>query len=223
MPTGYTEELYKKEIPFEQFVMTCARACGPCISMRDMSLSAKIPAKFEPDVYHKNESEKAKETIERLSAMTTEECEAAAEKEYKASKAMHEKAKIEREELRDRLMAMRTKVADWKPPSKHHEELKKFMISQLDDAIKHDASPWTHEAVKRTAAAWRSENLADARSEQKYHANEYKKEVDGVAFANRWLAELRESLEIRKSRSSKEEREEGSDGRNNIAGGCDYA
>lgn len=198
MPTGYTEELYKKEIPLEKFIMTCARACGPCISMRDMSLSAKIPEKFEVNDYHQKESEKANATIERLSAMTTQECEAAAEKEYKNAKAMNEKAKIEREELRDRLMVMRAKVADWKPPTKDHEGLKKFMIGQLDDAIKYDATPWDIEIKKRTAAAWRSESLAEARDEQKYHATEYKKEVENVAFSNKWIAELRANLGIGK-------------------------
>jgi len=46
MPTGYTAEIYEgeKEVTFEKFALTCARAFGACITIRDEPMSASISA-----------------------------------------------------------------------------------------------------------------------------------------------------------------------------------
>jgi hypothetical protein len=39
MPTGYTAELIEKGMEFNDFVLTCARAFGACIELRDRKLA----------------------------------------------------------------------------------------------------------------------------------------------------------------------------------------
>lgn len=59
MPTGYTVKIYNGEkVSGKDFLMTCARNFGTCITMRDEPLSKPIPDKFEPSKFYENELKK---------------------------------------------------------------------------------------------------------------------------------------------------------------------
>lgn len=73
MPTGYTADLMEKGMEFKPFVLQCARAFGALITMRDDSLDAPIPEKFEPDDYHIKKLAEAIQEQKRLQSMTDDE------------------------------------------------------------------------------------------------------------------------------------------------------
>ena len=54
MPTGYTAVI-EDGCTFKEYVMTCARAFGATISMREEPLSKEIPEKFEVSDYALNQ------------------------------------------------------------------------------------------------------------------------------------------------------------------------
>ena len=59
MPTGYTAKLMEQGQTFPEFIMSCARAFGALIMMRDDPANAPIPEKFEPSDYHVRALKKA--------------------------------------------------------------------------------------------------------------------------------------------------------------------
>jgi len=137
MPTGYTEDI-KKGITFPQFAMSCARAFGACITMRDDSTDTPIPEEFKPSDWNLEELRKAEVTLEKLKDMTETEAERFARVEY-----WQESNRIVLEIKEDRkLMAqyrsMLEKVRQWQPPTLEHIEFKDFMVQQIERSIKFD-------------------------------------------------------------------------------------
>ena len=50
MPIGYTSKLHDGDQPFNEFIMSCARAFGALVTMRDDPNDAPIP-EFEVSEY----------------------------------------------------------------------------------------------------------------------------------------------------------------------------
>ena len=59
MPTGYTSKI-ADGIGFKDFALSCARAFGACIEMRDDPSDKPIPNEFKPNDYHKKRMAAAK-------------------------------------------------------------------------------------------------------------------------------------------------------------------
>src|SRR5688572_14375055 len=76
MPTGYTSTLMEKGQSFPEFTMLCARAFGALIEMRDESLDATIPEKFEPSDYYTDRIAALKAELDTLTSMNASEREA---------------------------------------------------------------------------------------------------------------------------------------------------
>ena len=83
MPTGYTSKIYDGEqVTGKEFLMTCARAFGALIEMRDESLNAKIPEELEVNTYHKKELENAKQKLKSIKNMSIEEVQKLVDEDY---------------------------------------------------------------------------------------------------------------------------------------------
>jgi hypothetical protein len=194
MPTGYTDEACKKDVPFNKFVWDCARAFGALIMMRDDSLSTPVPESFEPSDYHPRELAKAKLELAQAENMTLAEAKKAAMASYKTAKARLNEVTEETALVRTRLLKLRAEADAWVPPSEDHAGLKKFMLEQLDETIKYDGtvSSFYSEAAKKPASAkeWQSSAIASAKHSVEYHAKELEKEVERIAQRNKWISDL---------------------------------
>ena len=140
MPSGYTADLYegKKDVTFEKFVLTCARAFMS--SMRDEPLGADIPdPKIEVESYIKDNITTAKKDVAKYAKMTVAEAGKQMKKNSDENKAFIKKAKLEARDIFMRYHTMLTKVEHWNPP-KDLESLKKFMQDQLSESIKFDCA-----------------------------------------------------------------------------------
>jgi hypothetical protein len=138
MPTGYTECI-SKGVSFEKFVMTCARAFGACIEMRDDSLSVPIPEEFKPSTYHIDALATAQTELEHLSTVTIDGAEWRANVEYNHLVAERNEYIKKNVELLQKYNDMLFKVGAWQPPTPDHIELKKFMLQQLKESMKFDS------------------------------------------------------------------------------------
>lgn len=200
MPTGYTADVLDGKVTdFKTFALRCARNFGALITMRDESMDAPIPEKFNPSDYHEKEIQKAQAEVARVLALTSEECDAAQRKEWREAMDAHHKHVEDCTAAKGRLLAMRSQVADWQPPTPDHQNLKDFMIEQLDETIRFDGEPGSYylEKAQRlltTGATWRKvrlEDLADTISRnKKYHEEDVQRTND----RNRWVDALRKSL-----------------------------
>lgn len=194
MPTGYTAELCEGEVPFEKFVLKCARAMGALIEMRDDAMDAPIPEEFKPSNYHQKRLDEELAELEKLEGMTDAEAEAEAEKEYQKAVKEHEESVAQTAAVRSRLVAMRSRVSQWVPPTKDHENFKKFMLEQLDETIKWDGTSHSSKPKKRSGSSWKKDGMKSAKDSIVYQKREHDEEVQRAKERTQWVADLRASL-----------------------------
>lgn len=195
MPTGYTDEI-AHGITFEKFVMTCARAFGALVNMRDERLDAPIPEKFPVDDYHKKMIDETKAQIIKVRAMTRESVDAEAEAEYQTALADRAKELVRRNALRAKYDAMLARVRAWIPPTPDHEGLKAFMQSQIEDSIKWDCLVDFDEIEiqKERGEVWRIQKLIALKRDLTYHEKHNAEEIERTERRNAWVAALRTNL-----------------------------
>jgi hypothetical protein len=194
MPTGYTNELYKGEQSFRDFVLTCARAFGAAIHMRDEALEPTLrPQEIEP--YYAERLEASKRRLEELNALTPEQALARSNAEFEEEIASSNKYAAELAGQNARYMAMLQKVMYWEPPTADHRELKNFMIDQLKKSVEWDCrSTSPSERSKKSGTEWLRGAKDRASQDVEYYQSAIKKEVERVEKANQWIAELLKAL-----------------------------
>lgn len=196
MPTGYTAKLVDEGQTFNEFVLTCARAFGACITLRDDPLSADIP-KFEPTDYHKKAINSAIRKKDRLEAMTPAQASRYGmnerEKEIKSIKNTLKKANLQN----DRIYKMLKAVRGWTPPTEEHDGLKTFMIEQLEMSLD-DMNYWNGRLAEindKSELSYYTDALALAKRDILYHIEENRKEIERVNGRNKWVEDLKASLQ----------------------------
>lgn len=207
MPTGYTAAI-ADDITFDAFVMSCARAMGALVMMRDEPMDAPIPERFEPSDYHTKKIAEATATIDRLAGMTDAEAEQAARDAYEAAISAQAAAIHRNDTLREKYRAMLAKVEAWKAPSADHEGFKTFMVEQITGSIDFDCDNRYYREQKHTkltGAEWRAQEEAKARKDIAYHEAENAKEIERTEARNTWLRQLRESLKTANGANNRRE------------------
>jgi hypothetical protein len=197
MPTGYTA-MIDGTCTFKKFAMTCARAFGSCITMRDDPFDKEIPEKFEESPYHKDRYKEETTELARLEAMSITDAEIQARQEYE-KKVAHNSEHLEKCNTQISYYGQMLKhVYAWNPPTHEHTELKKFMIQQITDSIKYDDMRQYYEEnmpVLQTGKQWLKSKIAQTKDSIKYHEKNIQKETELTAFRNKWIKDLRDSLE----------------------------
>jgi hypothetical protein len=196
MPTGYTATLMEEGQSFPEFVILCARAMGACIEMRDESLDAKIPDRFEPSTYHTERSKEAKARLAELKKMTNAERIAFGEARRKEAVKSCEQWIAKRNQENGRLNEMEQKVRAWQPPTKDHVRFKEFMLEQLN--ISKNETSYPDESLKEAKAkkpvSYYAEAVKQAERDITYHAEEHAKEVQRANERSEWVQQLRASI-----------------------------
>ncbi len=194
MPTGYTCNVVDGKITeFPEFAMTCARAFGALIMMRDDPMDAPIPETVEPHTSY-NEERLAAETkaLGKVQAMTNAQCETACLEAHRAAVASRKKYLDDRDIEAGRLNDMLAKVRAWQPPTPDQVEMKKFMIDQLAISMPGDYAPSI--PVLLDGPTWRQQEINRLADSVVYHQKEVAKEIERAAGRTKWIKALRESL-----------------------------
>lgn len=198
MPTGYTAEVQNGKVDdLKTFALTCARAFGACVTMRDDPHDADIPEVFEPSDYHSDARDEAKAKLEDLTTMTPGQREAANEQDYQERLANWASRQNVGESERERYNSMLDKVMSWTPPTDDHKQLKTFMLDQLEKSIEFDCGflfRQKKEPERRPTDEWFQEQVSRVTDLIKHHSVEHMREVERCAQRTRWVKELRESL-----------------------------
>lgn len=194
MPTGYTADI-AKGISFEEYVWSCARAFGACVSMRDDPADAPIPERFEPSDYHVNKLAELRAERYRIVCLTNVQADEAAAAEYAAAEARYQERLSEMRTLRTKYLAMRAKAEAWTPPSEAHEEFRRFMVKQIDSSIDGDCcEKYMERPVLKNGSTWRAEKFKSIDRDIQYHHDENAKEIARTETRNVWLLALRASV-----------------------------
>lgn len=199
MATSYTDLIAEKEnCTLEEYAMRCARRFGALIEMMEEPLDAPIPEKFEPSTHNRDMLVKDKAKYAKFMALTDEEKYAELERSYNEMVAEYSKMEEEENEkrriLRERYEAMLEKVRAWNPPTPDHENLRDFMISQLEESIVFDCDEYKPIIPKKEEWCDVQSHINLLKRNIDISQEHYDKEIISYNKRNQWLSDLRESL-----------------------------
>jgi hypothetical protein len=193
MPTGYTAAVVDgKQTEFADFAISCARAFGALITMRDDPMDAPVPEEFRPSTWNAERLVQAQAKLEQLRAMTPEQAEAAAVSAYETGCADADRYDAQQAEEDRRLDAMLEKVNAWTPPTADHVQMKAFMVEQL--TISKHGDYKASRPKKLNGQDWLEAEIKLALRNVEYHAAEQAKEEERAKGRTAWVAALRASL-----------------------------
>jgi len=190
MPTGYTAAI-ERGTTFKNFVLHCARA--HLISMRDDPLDAEIPDVVHPDRYHFNSAQEALIRLGKLKVLTVEQAKDKADKEFKEETRVYEGNLKQHKKVKALYDAMLKQVQSWQPPTPDHQELKEFMIQQIN--ISKPNEYYRRKPRRKSGQSWLKTQIEEATSDLAYHEGKYAEEVVSCTKSTAWIKALKRSLE----------------------------
>lgn len=194
MPTGYTSAI-ADGISFQEYALSCARAFGALIEMRDEPASTPIPESFVPSDYHQKALEKAHKRLDVVLVMTPEEIDIEAGVAHRAAMTSYRERLERAASLRAKYDAMLVSVRAYKAPTPDHVEYKAFMEQQILESIKFDCNTkYDTEPVCESPDQWYESTVQQLRDDVAYYEEHQRQEVERVHGRNQWVKTLRESL-----------------------------
>lgn len=197
MPTGYTSGIYEgKGTSFEEYMLSCAKAFGANISLRELPLGSEIPV-YEPDNYHIECFGKTLKKLQKTFKMSDEEIQEEITKRYESTVNQKNEGILKANTLSERYKQMLDKVELWQPPTNEHLKLKEFALEQLKISIENDCrTSYLDNLVSEmeTVKEYRDRMFSICKKDLLYHLDSYNREIERVKERNKWNSELRKSL-----------------------------
>jgi hypothetical protein len=195
MPTGYTAKVESGETTeLRDYILTCARAFGALIMMRDDPMDAPIPKKLEPDTrYYDERIASLTADIAKLSAMSSDDALTESLAANNEARRRHREFEAEDQLRLERHQAMAAMVEKWRPPTRDHVELKSFMLQQLEVSSRHLGG---HRELPDMPIGeeWRQKRLSDLKWQLENARENRDKEIERTAGRQAWIDALFASL-----------------------------
>jgi hypothetical protein len=193
MPTGYTASVAEGKLTAREYLLSCSRAFGALIHLRDESFDSPIVMR-EESTYHRDRLRVLNAELEEFNALTVEEAQAKMNAEYDAALRYYAERVDENKTTKQNYEDMLAQVEKWNPPTPEHNGLKEFAISQIKESLAFDC--YTPEPPKRATdvSVWMSDRLRKLTKDVKYHVEENEKEMKRTYDANAWITSLIEAL-----------------------------
>lgn len=198
MPSGYTAGVADGEVTeFREYALRCARNFGALVMMRDEPFDAEIPEKLEPSTYHAENLEKCRQELMDLECATEEEIQAMVDADYEKLCAICSEALERKRTERQRYESMLEKARAYVPPTEDHKEYAEFLVKQLEESIKWDCDTtyYEDETKRFDRATWKERKMQKLRENISHHTKGQREENERTEKRNRWVADLRKSLE----------------------------
>lgn len=196
MPTGYTCKVQDGSVvELKDYILDCARQFGALVHMREDGKYAEIRYREVSD-YHLKELNKAYARLEEVKKMTDEEVQNKIDQDYKDNIESMDRILKNKKDSEKKYSAMIDKVYGWEPPTENHKDLKEFAIKQLQDSLKWDCDcTYLEQKIrKETVSEYREGMIKYCLRDIEYHSSSYKKELESVEEANKWIDDLINSL-----------------------------
>lgn len=196
MPSGYTADVAEGKVTsLKEFALTCARAFGALIEMRDEPHDAPIPKQFEVDTSHYDEViNDAQVDLDRLLNSTPEELETLCLARNERVKEYSLERLRKNEDTRANYLSMIAKVEAWEDAP---ENMKEFMLQQLNDSLKYDVSddPLKYCDTVMNVEEWVESETESLRRQIENYTEYREEEIARVKDRNEWLAKFHKSIE----------------------------
>jgi len=204
MPTGYTQGILNGEIKsFEDFAITCTRAFGATIHMRDEPLSKPWEPE-EPSTYHLDSKNRLEEELSKYERMTDEEYLALWRVNIKEKIISAERSLSKKAENRKKLESFRSEALSWVPPTDDHQKFKEFMVDQIEKTLEFDGDTSYYqkeiESLKirinegADASQKKAEKIEEIKGNIAYHMAKMKEELSRCRQRNSWVQAVMESF-----------------------------
>lgn len=193
MPTGYSYPI-EDGCSFEEYVWGCARAFGALVSMREEPNDAVIPGELQPNDYDLKGLEREKAKLCNLRKMTPDEAEQAAHAHHAESTKFFIEQRSRNALSLAKYQAMLAKVEAWRPPSRDHMEMKKFMADQIKLSIRGDCDYVSDLPGLQSASNWLSDEIKTCLESIERYGKNHREEVVRTNGRNEWIRLLRESV-----------------------------
>jgi len=191
MPTGYTE-IIENGGTFEEYALRCARAMGVCVTMRDDPLDVPIPEIFEPSDWYNKRIQEIEEKISELKTMSINIAAHKARQEWEKKLQERNQCMKEEKEKASKYAHILKKVKDWQPPTSDHQNLKDFMLDQINLCTSGKYIPSI--PVLKTGTEWLSEKMAKAQQDLDYYIKENEDEIERCKARTVYMQQLKKSL-----------------------------
>jgi len=192
MPTGYTAIIEERaDLTFRDFALRCARAMGACIMQRD-DPTDDPPKAPEPSDYYMKQKRAAEAKLSELRGMSTDGARAMWQSDCERIAKSNAESVAKAKETERRYTRMRKMVTAWKPPTKDHDGLRRFMLEQID-LCSSDWKPYTVEAPA-TPGDWLANAIKNAEWELEYSTKRAAEEVERADERKSWIDALYASL-----------------------------
>ena len=194
MPTGYTAGLESGEITtLRGYALTCAHAFWNLSDADAVSGNTGPDALVADTTFLDNQLRDAADTIQALLAVTNQQIESLAIKDYRDAAARREALLAAQKFLCERYVDMRARVWAWDPPDELGG-LRDFMLQQIDISMP-DRGYEYPVPVQQSGGAWLQKKLEDAARIIKDMTARRMEIIQSTAEKNAWLTALRASLE----------------------------
>ncbi len=195
MPTGYTYKVVEGTMSeFADYALGCARAFGALIDLRDEPNDVPIPDEIKPSPYHQDRLAEAKLDLAAWDLMNDVARRTKLDTVFEVSLTYFQEWRVKRNLEDERLLAMRTKVQSWVPPTPDHTEMKKFMIEQLEISLNGESKYFDTAPVKEDFETWETEYRESILKDIAYHEKGWNEEIKRTAERNGWIKALKNSL-----------------------------
>lgn len=196
MPTGYTYPVCEGKVTeFPEFAMSCARAFGALIMMRDDPMDAEIPEEIAPETkYYDDRLAADTKSLGEVQAMSMDDANTAALEAHRAALASRNKYLADKDVEAGRLNAMTAKVHAWEPPTPDHVEMKNFMLEQLRISLPGNYVPEIPALLD--GPTWRQNEINRLSDSIVYAQKERNKEIERAKGRTEWVKALRASLSV---------------------------
>lgn len=193
MPTGYTAAI-ADGITFEQYALNCARAFGALVMMRDEPSDAPIPDAFAPSDYNARELVQDRAKLSSMKALSGDALAQVHAEAVKADAEYNANRLREANELRAKYEAMLAQAKAYKPPTPDHVQYAAFLVSQIEQSIEFDCTPYEREPITSDPHLWRAQEIEKIEKSIAYHERAHREELERTARRNQWIRDLRASL-----------------------------
>lgn len=195
MASGYTQSILDGA-NFKTFALECARAFGALITMRDDPHGTPIPDEIVPSTdYYDKSLVQDKQALRELKKMKPDQWNIKADEHNRQQRKYWEKRRLECAEIRAKYEAILAQVKKWKPPTKDHKEIKKFMIDQITKSIDWDCSDKRDKKpTPIDGETWYNNQMESVLHSLQYHKKERAAEIKRAKERTKWIRAYKQSI-----------------------------
>jgi hypothetical protein len=197
MPSGYTYDVQVGKITtLEDFAKSCARAfIWQARDSNEPDLRKLVSTKGHDIEYYEKELVDANLQLSEYLQFTVEDWDKLVERENTVSLNYYVSRVKEMKEQELRYRSMFEKVKAWEPPTDKHIEMKRFMISQLEDSLRFDVFEMKPPKVEINSQEYRDDRIKDLRRDIERIEAQIAKMKDNKNLGLEWVEQLLGSIE----------------------------